>query len=291
MTRVLVTGWFGFTEVIATVGDERAAEVVSGWLTDAGIDHDLAYADYLHRGLDLAEVNPTRYSHLLWVCGPMMANELLDGLLDRFGHARRLAVGVSLIDPGTAARFDVVWARDGEGGSHPDLAIAPADGGPAVVATVFAPVQAEYGDRGRHGQVQRAVEEWIADRGLGSFDVATDLLTPAGFPRRVEQVQAALARADVVVSSRLHGLVLGLGAGRPVIACDPVLGGAKVTAQAAALDWAELLPAEDVTGPTLDAALARCLRSGGSAGPAQPDWDRISHALAEQRADLVSQLT
>lgn len=289
MTRVLVAGWFSFSEVIATVGDERAAEVASGWLTTAGVDHELAYAGYLHRGIDLAAVQPADYTHLVWVCGPIMANGLLDGLLDRFAHARRLAVGVSVVEPGAVARFDTVWPRDGEGHEpRPDLAVSPPGEGPSVVATVFAPVQAEYGDRGRHARVQRAVEEWISDRGLGSFDVATDLLTSSRLPRRVDQVQAALGRADVVVSSRLHGLVLGLGAGRPVIAVDPVAGGAKVTAQAAALGWPVLLGAEEVTGPALDAALDRCLESGN---PVLPAWDRVEQGLADQCGELVARLT
>jgi len=46
----------------------------------------------------------------------------------------------------------------------------------------------------------------------------------------------------VVVTTRLHGLVLGLKQGVPVLAVDPVAGGAKVAAQAAAWGWPVLLP-------------------------------------------------
>lgn len=288
MTRVLVAGWFSFTEVIATVGDERAAEVVADWLGDAGVDHDVAWADYLHRGVDLAYVDPARYTHLVWVCGPLLHADLLAGLLDRFAAATRFAVGVSVVDAAVADRFDAVWPRDHPGSApRPDLAIVPAREGPAVVATVFAPVQPEYGDRGRQEQVQAAVEQWIADRALGSFDVATDLLTPSGRPRRVGQVQAALARADVVVSSRLHGLVLGLGCGRPVVALDPVRGGAKVTAQAQALGWPVLLGADDVDADALDAALDRCLWPGR---PVLPAWDVVARSTEDQRVALVEAL-
>jgi hypothetical protein len=58
---------------------------------------------------------------------------------------------------------------------------------------------------------------------------------------------------------RLHALVLGLEHGRPVIACDPIAGGAKVSSQAAALDWPLVLAAEELTAEVLDAALDRCL--------------------------------
>ena len=40
--RVLLAGWFGLDEGIATVGDELGAHVVAGWLTDLDVDHDVA---------------------------------------------------------------------------------------------------------------------------------------------------------------------------------------------------------------------------------------------------------
>ncbi len=48
--RVLLAGWFSFDEVIATVGDELGADVVARWLTDLGVDRDVAWAPYLERG-------------------------------------------------------------------------------------------------------------------------------------------------------------------------------------------------------------------------------------------------
>ena len=56
-------------------------------------------------------------------------------------------------------------------------------------------------------------------------------------PATAAQVESAIARADVVVTTRLHGLVLALKNGIPVLAVDPVAGGATVAAQAAAWDW------------------------------------------------------
>src|SRR5438445_690828 len=87
-------------------------------------------------------------------------------------------------------------------------------------------------------------------------------------PRRAEQVEALVRRADVVVSMRLHGLVLGLKHERPVIACDPIEGGAKVSGQAEALGWPLVLPTETVSASALDAALERCL-SGALGGALQ----------------------
>jgi hypothetical protein len=122
----------------------------------------------------------------------------------------------------------------------------------------FAPAQGEYGERAQADRVRGAIEEWLATRALPWFEVTTDLYEKP-HPRRPAQVEALLRRADVVVSMRLHGLVLGLRHGRPVVACDPITGGAKVTGQAGALGWPLVLAAEEVDAAALDDALTRCL--------------------------------
>ncbi|MFJ2302552.1 polysaccharide pyruvyl transferase family protein [Streptomyces sp. NPDC087787] len=67
-----------------------------------------------------------------------------------------------------------------------------------------------------------------------------------------EQFLALVSRLDLVVTTRLHGLVLALRAGTPVIAVDPVTGGAKVSAQARAQGWPALLTADTLTPQLLD---------------------------------------
>ncbi|MCW2575394.1 MAG: uncharacterized protein JWR66_1424, partial [Modestobacter sp.] len=62
--RVLVTGWFSFDEVVATIGDELGADVVVGWLTELGIDHDVGWAPYLGRGPHWRDLDPADYTHL-----------------------------------------------------------------------------------------------------------------------------------------------------------------------------------------------------------------------------------
>ncbi|MGH3900879.1 MAG: polysaccharide pyruvyl transferase family protein [Pseudonocardiaceae bacterium] len=60
------------------------------------------------------------------------------------------------------------------------------------------------------------------------------------------QLDSVLCRLDAVLTTRLHGLVLALRNGVPVLAVDPVEGGGKVSAQAAAWDWPALVTAEEV---------------------------------------------
>ncbi|CCG04857.1 polysaccharide pyruvyl transferase family protein [Blastococcus saxobsidens] len=286
--RVLVAGWFSFDEVIATVGDELGADVVVGWLTELGIDHDVAWAPYLGRGVHWRDVEPADYTHLLFVTGPVGNLPPLPELTRAFASARRWAVNVSVVDDVARTMFDEVWERDAPGITRPDLAVEGPEPDVPVVAVAFAPVQGEYGDRSRADRVRGVIEEWLAARALPWFPIDTDLFDKP-HPRRPAQVEALLRRCDVVVSMRLHGLVLGLKSDRPVIACDPIDGGAKVTGQARALDWPLLLAADDVTLEALDAALARCL-AGEFTGPVAHSRVRGAAGNRELREWLTRQL-
>jgi hypothetical protein len=258
VVRVLVAGWFSFDEVIATVGDELGADAVVGWLTELGIPHDVAWAPYLERGVHWRDVDPAGYTHLVFVSGPLADRPLLRELSTAFAGAQRWAVNVSVVEEAARGLFDRVWERDARGLARPDLAIeGPAPEVP-VVAVAFTPVQGEYGERSQAARVRGAIEEWLADRALPWFELDMDLYAKP-HPRRPAQVEALVRRADVVVSMRLHALVLGLKNGRPVIACDPIAGGAKVTAQAAALGWPLVLGTEELDARALDAALRHCL--------------------------------
>jgi hypothetical protein len=289
LVRVLVTGWFSFEEVIATVGDGLGAEAVAGWLGELGIDHDVAWAPYLERGVHWRDVDPADYTHLLFVTGPVRERPLLRELTGSFAHARRLAVNVSVVEEAGRALFDAVWERDAPGVRRPDLAMEGPVGDAPVVAVAFTPAQAEYGERSEAERVRGAIEEWLAVRGLPWFELAMDLFEKP-HPRRAEQVEALVRRADVVVSMRLHGLVLGLKHERPVIACDPIAGGAKVSGQAEALGWPLVLTTEELTPAALDAALERCL-SGALAGALQQARARGEAGTAAARDWLTAQLS
>ncbi len=90
-----------------------------------------------------------------------------------------------------------------------------------------------------------------------------------------------VARLDIVVTTRLHGLALALSAGVPVLAVDPVAGGGKVTAQARAWGWPGLVPAEHSADPgRLDGPWDWCLSAAGRQAAhdasRQPDHDARS---------------
>ncbi|GAB3359930.1 polysaccharide pyruvyl transferase family protein [Modestobacter lapidis] len=286
--RFLVAGWFSFDEVIATIGDELGADVVSGWLTELGVDFDVAWAPYLQRGANWRDVDPGRYTHLVFVSGPLFDYALIQELTETFAGAQRWAVNVSVVDEVGRGMFHQVWERDARGIARPDLAGGTTTPDVPVVAVAFAPAQEEYGARSQAGRVREAVEGWLRVRALPWFELDMDLYDKP-YDRFPAQVEALVRRADVVVSMRLHALVLGLAHGVPVVACDAVAGGAKVTAQATALGWPLRLTAGEIDPASLDAALEHAL-SGTLGGEIAEAQRRMRAGNAEARDWFTRQL-
>src|SRR6185369_5990869 len=81
---------------------------------------------------------------------------------------------------------------------------------------------------------------------------ATGLRGPA-------EVEAAIARMDAVVTTRLHGMVLALKNGVPALVIDPIPGGAKIARQAAAIGWRSVLVVDALDDDALRRELAYCL--------------------------------
>jgi hypothetical protein len=62
-------------------------------------------------------------------------------------------------------------------------------------------------------------------------------------------LEAVIRRVDLMITTRLHGLVLALRNGIPALAVDPIAGGAKVTAQARAWDWPAIITTDPRGSP------------------------------------------
>ena len=181
----------------------------------------------------------------MFTCGPAHGWQV-EQLHERYQPCHRVAVGVSVVDPADPAvtGFHHVLARDAPGtAGRLDLAAAVPVPAVPVAAVILANAQPEYAARGRHATLTQELGEWLAT--LDCARVAVDTrLAPADWrsPATAAQVEAVIARTDLVVTTRLHGLVLALKNGVPAVAIDPVAGGAKVAAQAAAWGWPVLLP-------------------------------------------------
>ncbi|WP_328810110.1 MULTISPECIES: polysaccharide pyruvyl transferase family protein [unclassified Rhodococcus (in: high G+C Gram-positive bacteria)] len=311
--RVLVVGWSSVENGECTAGDQKAMWAVADAVAAAGHRVDIAWSTVMSRAplgsragrdVPLADVDPSEYTHLLWVCGPVSGSEI-EALHRRFAHCRRYAVGVSVVDVAGAAYtgFDEVFPRDidvpaGESGGArchappvPDLAAAAAPGAVPVVGVFTTSGQREYGTRRRHGAVAAVLDDWLASRhDLAVLDLDTRL-DPRSWrsPSTSAAVESVVRRLDVVVTMRLHGLVLALSDGIPALAIDPVAGGAKVTAQATAWGWPAVLAADDVDAASLSRWTAWCLSDSGRTEAAQAAA-RVRPVVADLLVDVVRAL-
>ena len=258
--RILVTGWFSIDDGEITAGDMLACETLRRWLAAAGAPYDVAAIDGFRRDGEVAagHVDPARYSHVLFVCGPV-ASPKIARLLRRFAHCQRIAVGVSMT-PGAGRFFDAVLPRDDGRTARPDLSLAAPPGTAAVVGVILGHPQPEYGERGGHDLAHGLVRDLLRQSRAAPLQLDTRLdASDALSCRTAERFTSLIGRVDAVVTTRLHGLVLALRAGVPALALDPIAGGAKIAAQAAALGWPAARTVDEADVPGLAGLLDWCL--------------------------------
>lgn len=239
--RALIVGWASFLHGEATAGDVLAMETVRRVLSRTGVPCETAWSPLFRPDdLHLDDAPAQRYTHLVFVCGPLHGGQVRE-LHRRYAGCRRIAVGVSVIDPHDPAvtGFDVVLPRDGgTGPPRRDLAAGTTTDTVPVVGVILAPGQPEYGGRRRRERVTEELTAWLHGRDCARVPIDTRLdRTDWRMCATAGQLESIVRRLDLVVTLRLHGLVLALKHGIPALAVDPVAGGAKVTAQARAWNW------------------------------------------------------
>jgi hypothetical protein len=287
---VLVTGWFSTEDGEITAGDMLCGRTVSAWLAQAGVPHDMAVAAGFRRPCEttVEAVDPRRYSDVLFVCGPV-ASPKVARLLDRFASSRRIGVGISATAPPDGL-FDAVLARDGAARPRADLSLGTPSDAVGVVGVILAHPQPEYGDRQRHGIADHLVRGLLRRAALAPLSLDTRLDEGDELACKTpEQFRALVERVDVVVTTRLHGLVLALDAGVPALALDPIAGGAKVTRQAGVLGWPAVCGTGDSDAGRVDGLLRWCLTEEARA-TARACARRGRDDLATTRAELLDLL-
>ena len=116
------------------------------------------------------------------------------------------------------------------------------------------------------------------------LSIDTALENNKGGLRTPGEVEALIAKMDLVITTRLHGTVLSLKNGIPVIPIDPVLDGAKVSKQVREIGWPLLFHAEDVTVSQLSDAFEYCQTQ-----KAKSRAHECSYAARQKIEDLKNQ--
>ncbi len=255
LRRALVVGWFSFSDGHATAGDLLAADVVNAWLDDLGIAHDTALAPPFDGGVDWRSVDPASYSHAIFVCGPFNCLGYEADFFARFDQCRIIGMDLTLTRPVDEWNpFDALLERDSPTTGRPDLVFASR--APAVPLVGVCRVE-DY-DGADVAEANAKIDRLLSSIACAPIDIDTRLDTDARQFRTPAAVERALAACDFVVTTRLHGTVLALKNGVPVIPIDPEPDGAKIVQQAKTLGWSPVFVASQVTDQQLLDAASFC---------------------------------
>jgi hypothetical protein len=295
--RILLAWWGTSKWGSPTIGDHMAISNIALALQQSGAEVDVASHNHVECGnaniVKWMRINPRAYKCVTFVCGPL-SNELYFRLFFfRFRHARKVAVGVSVIDPtlpGTRL-FEEIIARDGMPGSIFDLALATAPSQPIVqrprrhIAVCLRGHQSEYGEENCHSA---AVDRMVLEVARQFGDVE-HIDTIIGEGNSIQQVHQSFADAKLVITTRLHGGLLALHHCTPFIAIDQIKGGRKVSSVLRRVPWDYLYPF-DVDQATLKKACGEIISTPGiihSVRNASQSARELSHRGLRRAVDAI----
>jgi hypothetical protein len=285
--RVLVAGWFSFENGHATAGDVLAARVVVGWIRARGWTAEVAAAPPFEGDVDWRVVGADRYAAALFVCGPFQRGELERSFLERFRSVPVLGVNLSMLeDLDRWNPFARLWERDSSRAARPDLVFLSA----AQPVPVVGVCRVEPYPGALTEEANAAIDELVRSQELAPLEIDTRLDENSGGLRTPAQVESLVARVDVMVTTRLHGAVLALKNGVPVLPIDPEPGGFKLARQAETVGWPVCFVADRLERDALRTALAYCL-TAEARRCAQACTERARRLLQTLEPELVEELT
>lgn len=246
----------------------------------------MATASPFEGGVDWRQTDPLTYTFVVFVCGPAGNGPPLTDFFDHFRHRQVIGINLSMLESLEIWNpFALLIERDSSRGARPDLALLPDAGRVPVVGLVLIDSQPEYSSH-HMGKAHALIDRFVAGRDMAVVRIDTRLDANQTGLRTAAEVESLIARMDVVITTRLHGTVLALKHGVPVIAIDTVAGGAKVTRQVRSLGWSVGLAAEDLTLERMASAFDVCL-SPEARARALECRARAMPALLQARHDFI----
>jgi hypothetical protein len=286
----LIVGWFSFDLMGATAGDLIAKDIACEWLKRAGLTPEVAMWKPSRPGEVATEsVVPDNYDRLVFVCGPIGDGPPLNTFLDRFPHARKYALNVSMLQERSEWNpFEAIAERDSSERTNPDISFAASDSNVPVVGLILVGPQDEYPTQ-RHDLAEKIFDEVLDSRDVAVVRIDTRLdVNPYGL-RTPAQVESLIAKMDAVLTTRLHGAAFALRRGVPPVVIDSIPGGTKVRAQMERIGWPLVFDTSDLhladVAAALDYALTTEVRS-----LAVQCADRARAAVAEIEQEFLESL-
>ena len=253
--RVLVAGWFSFENGGATAGDLLSRDLICRWLEEACQIYDVANSKQFEGGVDWRGTDASDYSRVVFVCGPFAKGPMVQEFLEHFARSALFGVNLSLSTPVAEWNpFDALLERDSSVQVRHDISFLSGEPREPVIGVVLL----EPGTVSTH-RPNEAIRRLLAQRGAAIVEIDTRLPVNAGGLRTPGEIESLIARMDVVVTTRLHGMVLAIKNGVPAVVIDPTGGEGKVFRQARALGWPFVFKADELDDEKLRQALQACL--------------------------------
>jgi polysaccharide pyruvyl transferase WcaK-like protein len=155
--------------------------------------------------------------------------------------------------------FDYLIERDSSEKTNPEISFLSTKPKVPVVGIILVHPQKEYGIRGKHDKVNQVIQQFIQSNEFSVVHIDTRLDVNKTNLRSPGEVESIIAKMDVIITTRLHGMVLALKNNVPAIAIDPISGGAKIMKQAKTVEWPIIIKAEEASEQELQKAFKYCL--------------------------------
>jgi hypothetical protein len=258
--KCLVAGWFSFEQMGASAGDLLARDLACEWLERAGFSYDVALAPPFRGGVDWRLTDPQTYSHVLFVCGPFGNGKPITEFLSYFSGSTVIGLNTTMLESLNVWNpFDVLFERDSSVTSRPDITFLSRKSRVPVVGIVLIDTQPEYKEKDLRLSANKAINKLVNSREMATVPIDTRLDINRTSLRSPAEVESLIAAMDLVLTTRLHGLVLALKNGIPAIAIDSVSGGAKIKRQAESIGWPVVFTVDSITDETLLKSFNYCL--------------------------------
>ncbi len=259
--KILVSGWFSFEQMGATAGDLYSKNIVCQWLDNAGVPYDVALDAPFRGGINWKEAEPASYSHVIFVCGPFGNGWPVTDFLSRFSGCKLIGINLSMLQSLEEWNpFDLLLERDSTRTNNPDLVFLSAKPSVLVVGRILVEPQKEYGSKAKHQRANEMIADLLDKQRCAVVPIDTRLDVPnKGGLRSPEEIESLISHMDLVVTTRLHGMVLALKNGVPALAVDAISGGAKITKQAQTIQWPNVFTVDNLNEQQLQAGFEFCL--------------------------------
>ncbi|HIK15531.1 MAG TPA: polysaccharide pyruvyl transferase family protein [Leptolyngbyaceae cyanobacterium M33_DOE_097] len=289
--KVLVVGWFSYENCNVTAGDLMAKDVACNWLELINCDYDVAFAPPFCGGVNWRLVEPSAYSHVVFVCGPFPYKDITIEFLNHFRSCQLIGLDLSMIEPVNYWNpFDSLLERDSSAKARPDISFLSQQSHAPVVGVILVHPQHEYKDKCRHEIVNEAIQRLIDSNSMVVVPIDTCLDPNKTNLRNAVEVETLIARMDLVITTRLHGTVLAIKNEVPPLVIDPIEGGAKVSRQAQTIGWKTVLTTDDLSDENLQKAFDYCKTKMAKEETIKCKI-RAIELLEEVRSEFISCLT